>query len=484
MAFPLLVGLPLMVLGAGVGAGAIRGLYGQATKDGNIMSVAYQMLVSSCGSCSLLGNLYAILTYLGAAVFKAITPDLLKVGWLFFGVWMVMQVGKIANPFSSGEQGPRVFQEMFTRCMYLIPILFFLNAPSVSVGAGGTQADPFYDWIVAPIRDAGIDVAVKIMTLAEGNIANGGSFITAAPVPNTPMAKVGASATGGTGNGCGAFQPMAVFANSGVSVGSANQLATFSGDSEAISKLLCIVEKMQNTMAIPVTIGVRMATIDLKSGFFASLGWGTSDFGTQLLSAASGILLIIAYVFLGVRIVYCLIDVIWRWSVAWLIAPFCLFAFAIPQMSSYGIKLIKLIAQAGVMLIILAFGVAVVGVLLSYVPQMLSDPAAGVSLKTLDDVYKAFQAEANKSVVLTVFDSRYIYLIVVAWAGQALVARAAPMSEALVDWRDAGDLGAELYGRTKSTVSSVVGTVSGAAVGAAGAAVTRGAAIKSAFRAK
>lgn len=469
--------MPLLIA-VGIVAGGL-GIYSWASTP--VLEMGYNMLVASCGACSLVGNLYVITTTLGAQVFHAISPDLLKLGYIIFGIWMLMQIGKIVNPFSGGEQGVRIMQEIFTRGLYMLFILFFLHVPSVSVGAGGQTADPFYDWILRPVRDAGIGVATKIMSTAEAQLANGGNFATAKPVSGTHLAKDAA--------GCGAFQAMAMVTSGGIGSASPGTLTKLDDKDKGVQDLICVIEKVQNTVAVGIMLGVRMASVDLKQIVNVAFS-GANDIGTLLLQVVSGLFLIIAYVFLLVRIVFALVDVVWRWAIAWLIAPFCLFAFAMPQTASYGIKLIKLIVQAAVMLVMLAFGIAVVAVMLSYIPQMMSDPAKGISLKTLDDVFNAFKAESGKSVILTVFDARFVYLIIIAWVGQALVGRAGPMSEALVDWRDAGDIGAELYGRSRGTAASVVGGVVGAGASAAGAAVTRGAgmasggaaAIKSMFR--
>lgn len=429
-----------------------------ASGPNSILVKAYSMFVGGCGACTMVGNMFVISTYLGAEIYRRLATDFFQLGGLIFGLWMLLQGFKIINPFASGQMGPGVLGEMLKRGLYMLLIVTFLNGPSVTSGTGG-GADPFYDWVMSPIRDLGLAASGTLMDVAETGFANGGSLATGAPAPGTPLA---------SGRTCGSFSVMVAPSTNGFTSPSAGGGGTLTND-PGVQKFLCVVEKMQNTIGVGVVLGVKMMSIDLTSGVLLKLGMDPTSLGTMLLQALSGLILLLSYVFLMTRLVFALVDVLWKWFIAWIIGPLCMLAFATPATSGYGIKVVKLIAQASIMFLFLSGAMAVVGVMLSYLPIMLSEE--GVQLRTLSDVYQSFQAEANKSVVLTVFDARYIYLIFVAWVGQALIARASPMSEALIDWRDGSEVGAELYSRTRGSASAVTGGVGGAAAGAAGKAL-------------
>jgi hypothetical protein len=207
----------------------------------------------------------------------------------------------------------------------------------------------------------------------------------------------------------------------------------------AMGGMLCSLARMNRMVGVGFVIGGKMATLD-KHGIFMDsantiLRDGITSGTQETLQQGGGWLIMGLYGVLTVMISLYLIDTLVAATLLTVTAPFWLAAPAFPGGGKYFLQAMRMALHAMLTVAFVALPVALIAALTAYMPAVLSTDT--VTFTSFQDLFDAI-ARRDPALNMSLFDSRFLYLLLIPMIGLGLMGKAASYASAWAQTQDTG----------------------------------------------
>jgi hypothetical protein len=432
----------------------------------NALTYQYVSFVKSCAMCDVIGTVYQGAALLAATLYVAFTFYFYDAVVTGFAVFLVFSILRVAFAFGDAQRGPAMLRSLFLRSLLLVGVLLFFGgtrqAAPVVTSWGALEANNYpglqryLHWVYEPFTATLIELP-RIVLAAGETMASEGSFATASSVVARGDESGGdvdelRYMYGCNQNGFGLFdvsgepesyvlRPILLPQN-GASIDTGTQGVAL--NSRAVGAMLCSLARMNRMIGVGFVIGGKMATMDrhefVSSSANQVLRDGFAAGAPEVLQQGGGWLIMALYGVLTVLIAFYLIDTLVAATLLTVTAPFWLAAPAFPGGGRYFMLALRMALQAMLTIAFVALPVALVAALISYTPAVLSTD--DVAFTTLKDLFDAI-ARRDAALNMSLFDFRFLYLLLVPMIGIGLMSKAAVYASA---WAQAQDTGGGFVG--------------------------------------
>jgi hypothetical protein len=207
----------------------------------------------------------------------------------------------------------------------------------------------------------------------------------------------------------------------------------------AIGGMLCSLARMNRMVGVGFVVGGKMATLDKHGIFMESANTILRDgltSGTQeALQMGGGWLIMALYGVLTVLISFYLIDTLVAATLLTVTAPFWLAAPAFPGGGKYFMQAVRMALHAMLTVAFVALPVSLVAALIAYLPSVLSTDS--VTFSSFQDLFDAI-ARRDPALNMSMFDSRFLYMLLIPMVGLGLMGKAAGYASAWAQTQDTG----------------------------------------------
>ncbi|GIL40291.1 hypothetical protein [Roseiterribacter gracilis] len=426
----------------------------------NAITYQYVSFVKSCAMCDVIGTVYQGAALLAATLFVAFTVyfyDALVTG---FAVFMVFSILRVALAFGDAQRGPAMLRSLFLRSLLLVGILLFFGGgrpetPVVTIwDAQEAQNYPglrrYLDWIYQPFTATLVELP-RIILAAGEMISPNGSFATASMavsrgdgtgdvdgLDHIPGCNLNAFAIlGVAGDSPESYVLRPILTQQSASIDQSSVGVTV--NNAAIGGMLCSLARMNRMIAVGFVLGGKMATLDKHNILMESANTILRDgitTGTQeVLQQGGGWLIMGLYGFFTVLIAFYLIDTLVAATLLTVMAPFWLAAPAFPGGGKYFMQALRMALHAMLTVAFVALPVALVAALIAYTPAILSTDS--VTFTSFKDLFDAI-ARRDPALNMSLFDSRFLYMLLIPMIGIGLMGKAAAYASAWAQTQDTG----------------------------------------------
>lgn len=431
----------------------------------NAITYQYASFVQSCAMCDAIGTVYQGAALLAASLYVAFTIyffDALVTG---FAVFLVFSILRLALSFGDAQRGPALLRGLFLRAILMVGILLFFGSgrpadtPTVTLWALQSAdsypgLDRYLHWIYEPFTATLVELP-RIVLAAGEMMAPNGSYATASMAVSRGDGS-GADVEGlesipgcnrngfaildVTGGGSGAPESYVLPPLLGVTAsGPASDRSGLAVGNRTIGGLLCSLARMNRMVGVGFVIGGKMATLD-KHGIFTDsansiLRDGITTGTQEALQQGGGFLLMGFYGIFTVLISFYLIDTMVAATLLTVTAPFWLAAPAFPGGGKYFLQAMRMALHAMLTIAFIALPVALVASLIAYTPAVLSTET--VTFNSLKDLFDAI-ARRDPVLNMSLFDSRFLYMLLIPMIGIGLMGKAASYAGAWAQTPDTG----------------------------------------------
>lgn len=429
-------------------------------KLANAITYQYVSFVKSCAMCDVIGTVYQGAALLAATLYVAFTLyfyDALVTG---FAVFIVFSILRVALSLGDAQRGPAMLRALFLRSLLLVGVLLFFGGsrPDVALvtiwDAQEAQNYPglkrYLDWIYQPFTATLVELP-RIVLAAGEMMSPDGSFATASMAVSRGdgtgdveglNAVPGCNRNGfaildAAGGSAESYVLRPILTQHDLSIDRDSQGVTV--NNAAIGGMLCSLARMNRMVGVGFVIGGKMATLD-KHGIFTEsanviLRDGLTSGTQEALQQGGGWLIMALYGVLTVLIAFYLIDTLVAATLLTVTAPFWLAAPAFPGGAKYFMQAMRMALHSMLTVAFVALPVALVAALISYTPAILSTDA--VTFTTLSDLFGAI-ARRDPALNMSLFDSRFLYLLLIPMIGIGLMGKAASYAGAWAQTQDTG----------------------------------------------
>jgi hypothetical protein len=366
---------------------------------------------------------------------------------------------------------------LFARSSFLVLVLLMFDAagaPSSVIekseieNARHAGLARYLDWIYEPFMTALIEPPRLVLGVGE-MMAASGSFSTATSWFHE------ANGIGGIGMRAGRNQhadgcPLPVAGQFDLAQQDASYILTplvaASDDpaqgvqlqSRTIGAMLCSLSRMNRMVGLGFLLGAKMAIFD-KAGALPPTAQkllvdSLSNADNNAVQAGGGWLLMMLYGLMTVMIVFYFVDTIVAGTILTVTAPFWIGALAFPGGVTFAARAFRFALHAVLTVTFVALAIALVAVLLSYTPSILS--TAGKSMPDLSSVLDAV-ANRDPAMNLSLFDHRFLYLLITPVLGIGLMARASAHAGAWAHGTETGGFSAAAAHHSSGQIAGLPG---------------------------